>query len=84
MKWKLGKIETITLPDIEIKCTNSAQEETKNTHTETKTQPTNQPKKNFLSQLYLQSQELIWLLSSVKSMQLEEFHMFVNGMLHAW
>lgn len=27
MKWELGKIETITLPDTEIKCKNSAQKQ---------------------------------------------------------
>lgn len=46
MKWKLRKIEIITLSDTEIKCTNSAQEkETQNIHTQTK--KTNQPTKQL-------------------------------------
>lgn len=53
MKWKLGKIETITLPDTEVKCTNSAQEkETQKTHTQKQKthQPTNGPtNKNIYS-----------------------------------
>lgn len=47
------------------------------THKQKKTnQPTKQLKKKNLSQLCLQSQELIWLLSSAKIMQFEEFYMF--------
>lgn len=48
MKWKLGKIETITLPDTETKCTSSAQEketEKPYTHKQKTNQPTRQQKK---------------------------------------